>query len=88
MNASLSDSTVQQKIAHYLQHNALARITSPLGPEKDPKLRSLLQGLSLETPYVVDELDPDSIKVRTRFYQEQCENIWDPVSLGLAFNQK
>ena len=88
VNASLSDSTVQQKIAHYLQHNALARITSPLGPEKDPKLRSLLQGLSLETPYVVDELDPDSIKVRTRFYQELCENIWDPVSLGLAFNQK
>jgi len=82
INASLNDMKVQEKAPHYLQHNALARITSAQGPERDPKLRLRLAGLPVSAPLAVDELDPDQIKTRTKFYQAMCEAIWNPRTLG------
>jgi uncharacterized protein with ParB-like and HNH nuclease domain len=84
VNASLSDMKVQEKIPHYLQQNALGRIISELGPEHDPNLRERLNRLRLRVPLALDELDPEQIKGRTRFYQAMCEKIWDPATLGLA----
>ena len=83
VNASLSDMTVQDKIPHYLQNNALGRITSVLGPERDPNLRNRLKVLPVSAPVAKDELDQDQIKARTKFYQALCEKIWDPAALGL-----
>ena len=82
INASLNDMWVQEKIPHYLQHNALARIASPLGPERDPNLRTRLSWASLTPPLAQDELSPEQIKERTKFYRALCEKIWDPVELG------
>jgi hypothetical protein len=86
VNASLSDMKVQEKVPHYLQHNALARITSAQGPERDPKLRVRVDSLPLNAPFAIHELDPEQIKARTKFYQAMCEAIWDPALLGLAAN--
>ena len=84
VNASLSDMRVQEKVPHYLQHNALARITSAQGPERDPKLRVRLASLPHNAPLAENELDPDQIKARTKFYQAMCETIWDPAALDLS----
>ena len=91
VNASLSDATLEEKISHYIQHNALAKVTSPTGVEKNPNLRKKLNSITTEAPYLdltpeegCVQLNNETVKDRCIFYRQVCEEIWDPANLGLA----
>lgn len=85
-NASYGDKPYSEKVEHYYgqNNNILAKSLYPLTYENNPLFLRFIDETGLPFKPYPDSFTKDDIKERQDLYRQICEQIWDPVTLGLA----
>ncbi len=81
-NASYGDATYEKKLPHYLAQNILARSLHPQCYQNNPTFLKLVADRNL--PFApVEQFTTESFEVRQQLYRRLCEEVWDPIQVGL-----
>jgi len=77
------------KREHYFGQNTLAKSLHPRCYENNPRfLEMVAEGIPFESIDPVDnELPIDGLRQRGRLYRSLCEQVWDPISVGIPVDQ-